>query len=218
MKTNPNPQGKGLVPVMDAWQALQPVAVAPKSAPRLLGDYLVSALVLSAEFSFKPVPRKPYYLYWREGDWMLSLIGPSEWGLRLPGDCLGECQLEFDMTWRLIAQQERAFSAQLQRAIEHFTVSFGEHLGTADALEDTLPFYIRQLPFYRRLLATGLAASLKQSIKASDQLGHSGRAWLQRVSGELPQLLAPSTPTVSLVASSHPNGPEPGDPVRCAGP
>ena len=93
MKTNPNPQGKGLVPVLDAWQSLQPAAVAPKSAPRLLGDYMVSLLVLSAEFSFKPVPGKPYYLYWREGDWQLSLISPVEWGLRLPGECLGECQL-----------------------------------------------------------------------------------------------------------------------------
>ena len=193
MKTNPNPQGKGLVPVLDAWQSLQPVAVAPKSAPRLLGDYLVSLLVLSAEFSFKPVPRKPYYLYWREGDWQLSLISPAEWGLRRPGECLGQCQLELDMTWRLIPQQELVLSAELQRAIEHFTALFSEQLASADALEDTLPFYVRQLPFYRRLLATGLAASLQQSIRASDQLGHSGRVWLQRVSGELPQLLATST-------------------------
>ena len=133
---------------------------------------------------------------------MLSLISPAQWGLRLPGECLGECQLEFDMTWRLIPQQEQGFSAELQRAIEHFTAMFGEHLASADALEDTLPFYVRQLPFYRRLLATGLSASLKHSIRASGELGHSGSAWLQRVSGELPQLLAPSTPTVSLVTSS----------------
>jgi len=193
MKTNPNPQGKGLVPLLDAWQSLQPVAVDPKSAPRLLADYLVSLLVLSAEFSFKPVPCKPYYLYWREGGWQLSLIGPAEWGLRQPGECLGECQLGFDMTWHLIPQQGPAFSAELQRAIEQFTTLFGEQLTSADALEDILPFYVRQLPFYRRLLATGLAASLLHSIRASGQLGHSGRVWLQRAPGGLPQLLATST-------------------------
>jgi Protein of unknown function (DUF2452) len=194
MKANPNPQGKGLVPLLDAWQSLQPVAVAPKSAHRLLGDYLVSLLVLSAEFSFKPVPRKPYYLYWREGVWQLSLISPAEWGLRQQAECLGECQLGYDMTWRLIPQQEQTFSMGLQRAIEDFTALFGEQLASADALEDTLPFYVRQLPFYRRLLATGLAASLQHSIRASDQLGHSGRVWLQRASGDMPQLLAATTP------------------------
>lgn len=203
MKTNPNPQGKGLVPVLDAWQSVQPAAITSKSAPRLLGDYLVSLLVLSAEFSFKPVPGKPYYLYWREGDWLLSLISPAEWGLRLPGECLGECQLGFDMTWHLIPQQGSVFSAELQRAIEQFTAIFGEHLASADALEDTLPFYVRQLPFYRRLFATGLAISLKKSMQASGQLGHTGHTWLQRASGELPQLLAASTPGVSLVTSKE---------------
>ena len=193
MKTNPNPQGKGLVPLLDAWQSLQPVAVAPKPAPRLLADYLVSLLVLSAEFSFKPVPGKPYYLYWREGGWRLSLISPAQWGLRHPGECLGECQLGFDMTWRLIPQQGPAFSAEIQCAIEQFTTLFGEQLTGADTLEDILPFYVRQLPFYRRLLATGLAASLLHSIRASGQMGHSGRVWLQRAPGGLPQLLAAST-------------------------
>ena len=197
MKANPNPQGKGLVPVLDLWQSLQPSAVVPKSAPRLLGDYLVSLLVLSSEFSFKPVSYKPYYLYWREGNWRLSLIGPKEWGPRHPGECLGECQLEFDMTWRLTPLHERSFSVELQHAIEDFTKSFGEHVASAEALEDTLPFYVRQLPFYRRLMATGLAASLQQSIKSSGQLGHSGSTWLQQVSGKMPQLLAPSSLAVS---------------------
>ena len=197
MKTNPNPQGKGLVPVLDAWQSLQPVAVAPKSAPRLLGDYMVSLLVLSAEFSFQPVPGKPYYLYWREGNWQLSLISPAEWGPQHPGECLGECQLGFDMTWHLIPQRETAFSANLLHAIEQFTALFSEQLASAETLEDTLPFYVRQLPFYRRLSASGLAASLQHSIRASDQLGHSGRVWLQRISGELPQLLAKPAVAVS---------------------
>ena len=192
MKANPNPQGKGLVPVLDAWQSLQPADVAPKSAPRLLGDYLVSLLVLSAEFNFKPVPGKPYYLYWRKAGWQLSLISPIEWGQRQPGECLGECQLGFDMTWHLIPQEGRTFSNGLQEAIDDFTALFGEQLEGADALEDTLPFYVRQLPFYRRLLATGLAASVQRSIKGSGQLGYSGRAWLQQASDEPPQLVAAS--------------------------
>lgn len=194
MKINPNPQGKGLVPMLDAWQSLRPVAVAPKSAPTLLADYLVSLLVLSAEFSFKPIPGKPYYLYWRQDSWQLSLISPVEWGPRYSGECLGECQLQFDMTWRLTSPQVPSFSTELQRAIKDFTALFGEQLSSTKALEDTLPFYVRQLPFYRRLLATGLSASLQHSMRASGQLGHSGQNWLQRASGELPQLLASSSP------------------------
>ena len=190
MKDNPNPQGKGLVPVLEAWQAAQPSAVAPKSPPRLLGDYLVSLLVLSAQFSFKPVPGRSYYLYWREGEWRLSLISPAEWVSSQPGECLGECQLGFDMTWHLVANPETDPSPELIEAIDDFARHFGDTLAAAEALEDTLPFYVRQLPFYRRLLATGLAASLKQSMTGSGQIGLSGRAWLQQLPGPMPAILS----------------------------
>ncbi|MEP1470411.1 MAG: DUF2452 domain-containing protein [Halieaceae bacterium] len=189
MKTNPNPQGKGLVPVLDAWKSVQPEEVAPKSAPRLLADYLVSLLVLSAEFSFKPVPGNPYYLYWQHGQWQLSLISPREWGHRQPGECLGECLLGFDMTWHLVAETGLAMSEELQDEIKQFTAMFGEQLASNEPLEDTLPFYVRQLPFYRRLLATGLATSLQSSIRSGGQLGHSGRSWLQEAAADMPQLL-----------------------------
>lgn len=189
MKTNPNPQGKGLVPVLDAWQSVQPEGVAAKSAPRLLADYLVSLLVLSAEFSFKPVPGKPYYLYWQQGQWQLSMISPGEWGQKQPGECLGECLLGFDMTWHLAPETGVAMSDELQEEIKQFTALFGEQLANNEALEDTLPFYVRQLPFYRRLLATGLASSLQSSIRSGGQLGHSGRSWLKEAASDMPQLL-----------------------------
>ena len=189
MKTNPNPQGKGLVPVLAAWQSVQPEGVAAKSAPRLLADYLVSLLVLSAEFSFKPVPGKPYYLYWQQGQWQLSMISPGEWGQKQPGECLGECLLGFDMTWHLAPETGVAMSDELQEEIKQFTALFGEQLANNEALEDTLPFYVRQLPFYRRLLATGLASSLQSSIRSGGQLGHSGRSWLKEAASDMPQLL-----------------------------
>lgn len=190
MKVNPNPQGKGLVPVLDAWQSVQPTRVEPKSAPRLLSDYLVSLLVLSAQFGFKPVPGKSYYLYWRDGEWRLSLIGPVEWGTAQPGECLGECQLGFDMTWHLVRQEGVEPSEALAQAVDVFVAQFSETIASADALEETLPFYVRQLPFYRRLLATGLAASLQHSMRGAGQLGHSGKSWLQQASAELPRALA----------------------------
>ena len=60
---NPNPQGKGLVPVLRDLGSLQAVAPAVKSSVDFLRDYCISSMVLAAKFSFKPVPGKDYYLY-----------------------------------------------------------------------------------------------------------------------------------------------------------
>ena len=98
---NPNPQGKGMVPVLRDWATMQPSVVAPKSPAAFLRDYCISSLVLAADFRFKPVVGNTYFLYARERDWNLSLIAPDEWGQRRPGECLGECHLRADMTWEI---------------------------------------------------------------------------------------------------------------------
>ena len=57
------------------------------------------ARVLSCRaFKFRVAPDNTYYLYRVEGEWQLSLISPEEWGRRLPGDYVAECQLSRDMT------------------------------------------------------------------------------------------------------------------------
>jgi hypothetical protein len=100
---NPNPQGKGLVPLLRDWQTVQPAFCGQRSAVDFLRDYCVSSLVLAAQFRFKPVVGVPYFLYCGQQGWMLSLVGPDEWGQRLPGEYLARCRLRADMTWALEA-------------------------------------------------------------------------------------------------------------------
>ena len=129
-RKNPNPQGKGVVPVLRDWATMRPVRSMPKDAAAFLRDYCISSLVLAARFQFKPVPGKEYFLYAREDDWMLSLIGPHEWGQREPGAFLGRCVLRADMTWAMetcadeegdAVAVERAQAATRQYAKRQYT-------------------------------------------------------------------------------------------------
>ncbi len=165
MASNPNPQGKGLVPTLDAWQARQPVAVPEKSPRRVLSDYLTSLLVLSAEFNFRVVAGGRYHLYWRTGGWHLSLIAPEEWGRRDPGQYIGRCTLGRDMTWSLEPAEGLRTSDAALAALRDVQEDFLRQLDSGTPLEANLPDYAAQLPYARRLLAAGLAASVRQSLR-----------------------------------------------------
>ena len=173
-----NPQGKGLTPVLDQWRSLQPAAVAAKPPRRILADYFTTLLVLSAEFRFKPAVGNNYHLYLRKGRWRLSLVAPAEWGARDAGEYLGRCELQADMTWRLDPVTDLDERKELTQALKAFHDGFVSLLDREEVLEDSLPFYVRDLPYYQRLLAAGLASSLKQSLRLSGLTGSSGRHWL----------------------------------------
>jgi len=174
-----NPQGKGLVPVLEHWQNARPVAVTAKPAAQILADYFTTLLVLSARFSFKPVPGTNYFLYLCEDGWRLSLISAQEWGARLPGRYVGSCQLRLDMTWQLALGENLAQDETIAAALQAFQDGFLELLSTDSPLEDKLPYYVKSLPFYPRLLASGLSSSLKQSMQLSGLCARSGQQWLQ---------------------------------------
>lgn len=155
----PNPQGKGLTPVLSDWQQFSPRDICTKSPQQLLADYFASMLVLSAEFHFKPVVGQSYYLYCREGHWQLSLIEPERWTTRNPGDCLGMCVLESDMTWSIERQPGAAIPPALKVALQHFADQLSDYVSQQTDRE-LLPFHQASLPYYRRLAASGLARSL----------------------------------------------------------
>ena len=178
MKTGANPQGKGLVPTLDAWHAVQPAAVSAKSPRQVLADYFTTLLILSAEFSFKPRAGVSYFLYRAPDKWLLSLVSPREWGLRPPGVYLGECELRPDMTWQLQPTAELDSEPTLVHHLQQFHDGFIALLEGAAPLEDSLPFYAAELPYYRRLLAAGLASSLSRTLQLSQLAGISGRQWL----------------------------------------
>ncbi len=160
---NPNPQGKGCVPLLQDWQANRPGMLRPKTPLQIIRDYLLSALVLAANFRFRPVPGQYYYLYCDAQQWHLSLIGPGEWGERKPGEFVGSCRLQTDMTWHIEFDNLREGSLPARRITE-FIDGFTSDLSSRRSLLAGLPFYEKQLPYYRRMLATGLAASLQHSI------------------------------------------------------
>lgn len=186
-----NPQGKGLVPILDAWQSTQPQRVEAKSARRILGDYFTSLLVLSAEFSFKPCLGVTYYLYWcgaqpaNGSGWKLSLIAPQEWGEHSPGVCLGQCELRTDMTWELTLIATLKDEPELQQALQQFHEGFSDMLDNDKPIEEGLPFFVGSLPYYRLLLSNGLASSLQKSINLSELQGSSGRHWRVGIGGDV---------------------------------
>ena len=99
-KPQGNPQGKGAMPLLAAWDKLSPSKVEVKSADQILSQYFTSLLILSAEFHFKPVPHQDYYLYENAGDPQLTMISPDEWAGPSPyGACLAKVRQLGDLTW-----------------------------------------------------------------------------------------------------------------------
>lgn len=166
-RKNPNPQGKGLVALAVDWEATRPRAATQKQPAELVFDWFVSALVLSSRFSMRPALGQDYYLYARGENWQLSLVGPGEWGENFSGECLGRCCLREDMTWELTPADDLAERPDLLAALARLAQGFMESLDSEESLEAQLPAYRRDLPYYQRMLATGLGASLRDSAGAS---------------------------------------------------
>jgi hypothetical protein len=195
---NPNPQGKGLVSVLAHWQETRPRAVAQKSTDVLLLDWFVSTLVLSARFHFRPVPGQQYFLYARRGELKLSLVGPEEWRGSAPyGGCLGRCALRDDMTWALEPHPELAEREDLQELLAELAASFSETLDSDQSLDSQLPGYRRQLPYFQRLLATGLGSSLRGSVDSPRLLAAPAREALSQGGAGLSRRLLASAQRVS---------------------
>ena len=186
---SPNPQGKGLVPLLDVWHQTQPAELRTSTPREVLSSYITGLLVLSAKFHFLPVPGHHYHLYWRSNEWQLSMISPSEWGSRLCMEHVGRCTLNADRTWTLFPDPGASFSSALVAALDLFQQGFIDMLDTDRPLSERLPYYVQSLPYYPRLLASALAKSLEYSIARLHAQGHSGRNWLDTT--HLPTLAGP---------------------------
>ncbi|MEO0435723.1 MAG: hypothetical protein AAF098_02310 [Pseudomonadota bacterium] len=162
-KKNPNPQGKGVVPVLADWASTRPMEYRARSSADLLFDWFVSALVLSARFSFKPVVGQRYYLYLEGEVWSLSLIAPHEWHRSRSAQCLARCELVHDMTWTMQPLEGLAPNQELLGSLRSRLEAFLTELDSDLPLEQALPGYRREIPYYARMLATALGASLRAS-------------------------------------------------------
>lgn len=183
-----NPQGKGLTPVLEALAAMRPWQPGVKQAEQVLREFCLSTLVLSSRFDFRVVPGKTYYLYRVREQWQLSLIAPEEWGQRMPGTWVAQCELRPDMTWDLALAEDVAEDQALVDALEAHLRGFVERLAEAGSLEQALPVYEASLPWQQRMMATALSSSLQTTLILSGLSGRSGQQWLQ--GGQVRQLLA----------------------------
>ena len=91
------------------------------------------------------------------------------------------------MTWSLEVLADLAEEPALRDALAAFHRGFLELLESHQFLEEGLPYYVRNLPYYRRLLAAGLASSLAGSLKLS-RLGDRGVEFWLDAAGAKPLL------------------------------
>ncbi|UAA38944.1 hypothetical protein KIH87_00790 [Paraneptunicella aestuarii] len=157
-----NPQGKGLVAVFKDWHA--PIVIEEqRDLSTLVKDYLLSLMVLSAKFKFRPVRDKEYYLYLKRGELIMTLIEPEKSGERF-GKYVGSCYIKPELTWGLEFSELSKTDPDIQDYIQSFYRGFEDHHGQNVDLLSLLPFFEESLPFYARMYANGLAKSIEQGM------------------------------------------------------
>ena len=191
----PNPQGKGQVGFLRDWHDSAPRQVATKPSGRILTDYFTSLLVLSADFKFRPVFESDYYLYYVAGRWSLSLLSPTDWNTAEKNEAfVGTCTMHADATWSIDPSENLSVKGPVSDAIAGFYRAFVSRLNVANPLEEELPFYAGDLPYYQRLFAAALSRSLRLSLRYGGQSEIPSRDWLSQLPASGRRLLAGMAP------------------------
>ncbi len=166
MARNPNPQGKGIVPVLQGLQQhwLEPV-VMPKQIDQIEMELFTSLFVLQSEFKFNPVPNKSYWMYGTDSGCRLLLVGPDEWHKPYPGHFIGECVLRKDRTWTLmladVLTRDHTFMAMIDEHRTRLHAAFEQ----ANKIDDLLPAFENSLGYYGRVMAYIVGRSLLTSMQ-----------------------------------------------------
>lgn len=184
LKTEGNPEGKGLSGLLNDWRQSEPRGVVAKPPRQLLAEFFTSMLVLSAKFKYQPVLGIPNYLYWVKGEWLLSLIAPEEWSQERSAGFAGTCVLQRDRTWTIKPSELLVGENAVSDAVARFYEAFARFMDTDLTLEEVLPFHIGKLPYYQRLNANALGRSIRQSMILGEQTAIGCRDWRR----QLPQL------------------------------
>lgn len=169
MPINPNPQGKGLVPILQSIGHDYPTGhIPPKQIDQIEMELFTSLFVLQSHIRFHPVVNTSYWLYQTDGEYRLLLVAPDEWhGSGYRGRFIGKCVLQEDRTWTLELSpamlEDQVFMDNLERQRAEFQAS----LEQAETLEDVLPVYESSLSFYARVMAFTLGKSLSISMGLS---------------------------------------------------
>lgn len=177
IKTDGNPEGKGLSGFLLDWEQTEPRGVVAKPQRQVLAEFFTSMLVLSAKFKYRPAVDVPNYLYWVDGEWSLSLIAPEEWSDERRAGFAGTCVLHRDMTWTIAPSDLLGEDNPVSDAIGRFYDAFAETLNTDLTLEEILPFYVRSMPYYQRLYASALSRSIRGAVTLGNQASVTCRQW-----------------------------------------
>ena len=177
VKTNGNPEGKGLNGFLLDWYQSEPRGIIAKPQRQILAELFTSMLILSATFKFRPAVGRANYLYWIRGKWCLSLIAPDEWSDERRAGFAGTCVLQRDMTWTIAPSGLLTQDNPVSDAIGRFYDAFAEMLNTDLTLEEILPFYVGKLPYYQRLYAGALSRSVLAAVALGDQVSGCCRQW-----------------------------------------
>jgi hypothetical protein len=188
MAKNSNPQGKGLVPVMQSIEEFRPRALLPpKHIEQVARELFSSLFVLNSEFKFSPVADTSYWIYRVDGKFKLFMLAPRQWSGGPPGPFIGECRLHDDITWTFRLDPDAANDPSLAEVLEREWAALVATFEQAETLEDALPRYVAELPFYRRVLAYGLGRSLRASMAHAGILELSYAQSKQLLAGCLPE-------------------------------
>jgi hypothetical protein len=172
-----NLDGKGLNGFLLDWYRTEPRDVVAKPRRQVLSEFFTSMLVLSAKFKYEPAIGVHNYLYFRDGDWMLSLIGPDEWSPGRMDSFVGRCILQRDMTWTIEPSEKLREDNELSEAVGRFYDAFAEMLDVDLTIEEILPFYAAKLRYYQRLYANALSRSIRGTVTLGEQRAMKCRDW-----------------------------------------
>lgn len=163
---HPNPQGKGMTPVLEnLQQTTNSLSVPAKDIHRITNELFTSLFVLNSQIRFKPVCGQYYWLYRKDGTYRLSLIAPEQWTADQSGRYVGACQLQNDLTWTLELSIQSRNDPQFITEIACQRQRFEKNMQQAEKVDDMLPIYKEHLPFYSRVLASALSYSLQNSMQ-----------------------------------------------------
>ena len=177
-KTDGNPEGKGVSGLLLDVRRSEPKGVVAKPDRQVLAELFTSMLILSAAFKYRPAVGAANYLYWRDGEWSLSLIAPDEWTDQRRTGFAGACVLQPDMTWTIAPSPLlKKRGNPVADAIARFHQGFAEMLDTDLPLEDILPFHLDRLPYFQRLYANALSRSTVAAVTLGRQTSISSRQW-----------------------------------------
>lgn len=172
MPDNPNPQGKGLVPLLQGLDRHRlDRLLPPKKIDQVQMELFTSMFVLKSDIRFNPVPGQRYHLYQTDGRHKLLMVGPLEWTTPYRGRYIGECILHDDRTWSMALDPAMAHDEAFMREIGAEQDKLQQALEQAETIEDVLPVFEAELGYNSRLLAFILGKSLGLSM---DRAGISG--------------------------------------------